>query len=87
MTLIPAMDEPEAPEQPFAALAWQQSQAVIRNALNQLSPEQREVVTLSFFEDRPQTEIAEQLGIPLGTVKSRVRLAVGKLREIVDGMT
>lgn len=79
--------EPEAVEQPFATLARRQSQALIRDALKQLPPEQREVLSLSFFEDRPQSEIATTLQIPLGTVKSRVRLAVSKLRELVEGRT
>jgi RNA polymerase sigma-70 factor (ECF subfamily) len=37
-------------------------------------------VRLSFFEDRPHSEIAERLSLPLGTVKSRLRLALIKLR-------
>jgi len=79
--------EPEAPEEPFVAVARRQSQAVIREALKQLPAEQREVLSLSFFEDRPHSEIAATLKIPLGTVKSRVRLAVSKLRELVEGRT
>ncbi|MBI1210696.1 MAG: sigma-70 family RNA polymerase sigma factor [Alphaproteobacteria bacterium] len=79
--------EPEAPEEPFAAVARRQSQALIREALKQLPAEQREVLALSFFEDRPHSEIATKLKIPLGTVKSRVRLAVSKLRELVEGRT
>jgi len=43
------------------------------------------VLALSFFEERPHSEIATTLGIPLGTVKSRVRLAISKLRELVEG--
>jgi RNA polymerase sigma-70 factor (ECF subfamily) len=38
-------------------------------------------VRLSFFEDRPHGEIAEELGIPLGTVKSRLRLAMQRFRK------
>jgi RNA polymerase sigma-70 factor (ECF subfamily) len=44
------------------------------------------VIRLSFFEDRPQSEIAQALGIPLGTVKSRVRLAMSKLRALVEDL-
>lgn len=53
----------------------------IANALKTLTEEQRQVVRLSFFEDRPHSEIAERLKLPLGTVKSRLRLALIKLRS------
>ena len=79
--------EPEPIEEPFATVARRQSQALIREALKQLPAEQRAVLTLSFFEDRPHSEIAATLNIPLGTVKSRVRIAVSKLRELVEGRT
>jgi len=79
--------EPDAPEEPFAIVARQQSQTVIRDALQRLPAEQRQVLALSFFEERPHSEIATKLGIPLGTVKSRVRLAISKLRELVEGVT
>ena len=39
------------------------------------------MVLLTYFQERPQAEIAAQLGIPLGTVKSRLRLAVKRLRS------
>jgi len=38
-------------------------------------------VELSFFADKPHSEIARQLGIPLGTVKSRLRLALARLKR------
>lgn len=86
MTLVGEI-EPDAPEEPFAIVARQQSQTVVRDALKQLPAEQRQVLALSFFEERPHSEIATMLGIPLGTVKSRARLAISKLRELVEGMT
>ncbi len=52
----------------------------VRSALDSLSSEQASIVKLSFFEERSHSEIAEALGIPLGTVKSRVRLALARLR-------
>ena len=48
--------------------------------------ERRVNARLSFFGDKPQSEIASQLRIPLGTVKSRVRLALGRLRLILDDL-
>ena len=45
------------------------------------------VLRLSFFGDKPHSEIARELGLPLGTVKSRVRLALGRLRALLEGET
>jgi RNA polymerase sigma-70 factor, ECF subfamily len=56
----------------------------VRRALDRLPAEQAEVIVLSFFSQSPQSEIAKALGIPLGTVKSRVRLAMNRLRHLLD---
>jgi len=56
----------------------------VRRALDRLPTEQADVIALSFFSQSPQTEIARALGIPLGTVKSRVRLAMNRLRQMLD---
>jgi RNA polymerase sigma factor (sigma-70 family) len=56
----------------------------VRAALRKLPPEQAQVLRLSFYEDEPHARIAVTLGIPLGTVKSRVRLAVAHLRRLLD---
>jgi RNA polymerase sigma-70 factor (ECF subfamily) len=76
------IDEPEesAEEAPDAAAMRVQTEAQVEAALATLSEEQRQVVRLSFFEDRPHSEIAASLSLPLGTVKSRLRLALTKLR-------
>ena len=60
----------------------QESQQVAR-ALTEIPPEQKQVLMLSFVEDMPQMEIARRLGLPLGTVKSRIRLALTRLRSLV----
>ena len=60
--------------------------ARVRQAMTCLSAEQVEVVRLSFFQEKPQSEIAKDLGIPLGTVKSRVRLAMARLRERLEDL-
>lgn len=52
----------------------------VRRALDGLPPEQREVIALSFYGGYAQSEIAARLGVPLGTVKGRARLALAKLR-------
>jgi RNA polymerase sigma-70 factor (ECF subfamily) len=58
----------------------------IRAAIDTLPPIQADVIRLYFFEDRPQNEIAQALAIPLGTVKSRVRLAMTRLRTLVEDL-
>jgi RNA polymerase sigma-70 factor, ECF subfamily len=75
------MDEPfETEAAPDEAVERGQTVAQIRAALAVLSAEQKQVVQLAFFEDKPHSEIAEVLALPLGTVKSRLRLALTKLR-------
>lgn len=56
----------------------------VQQALAELPPEQALVLRLSFFDEHPHGRIAQDLGIPLGTVKSRIRLAVAQLRRILD---
>jgi RNA polymerase sigma-70 factor (ECF subfamily) len=53
---------------------------VVRGALNALSPPQRQAVELAFYEGLTHSEIAERLGEPLGTIKTRLRLGMEKLR-------
>ena len=77
-TLI--LDEASDDEAPDDAAERVQTEAQIQEAMALLSEDQKQVVRLSFFEDRPHSEIAEQLSLPLGTVKSRLRLALIKLR-------
>jgi len=72
-----------APERPDGLLVAVQDEARVRAALAALSEDQAEVVRQSFFADRPHSEIAEALGLPLGTVKSRLRLALARLRTLL----
>jgi RNA polymerase sigma-70 factor (ECF subfamily) len=53
----------------------------LRRTLEDLPPDQQQVIELSYFGGLSQSEIAEKLEVPLGTVKTRARLAVQKLRE------
>ena len=57
----------------------------VRAAVAALPPEQREVLALAFWSGLSQTEIAARTSVPLGTVKTRVRLGMAKLRERLIG--
>ena len=56
----------------------------MRAALAALPVEQADVIRLAYFDDRPHADIERVLGIPLGTVKSRLRLAMSRLRGLLD---
>lgn len=62
-------------------LDGQQRDELVRRALADLPEEQLALVRLSFFENLSHSEIAERTGLPLGTVKSRIRLAFTRLRR------
>lgn len=64
-------------------LEHDESRRRIGAALGRLPAEQRRVIELAFYEDLTQTQIAERLGAPLGTVKSRALLGMRKLREML----
>ncbi len=81
---IEAEYQPELAESAEAAFGRDQEAARIDAAVRQLPPQQSEIIRLSFLEERPHAEIAALLGLPLGTVKSRVRLAMNRLRELLD---
>ena len=57
----------------------------VRNAMAALPDNQAQIVRLAFFAEKPHSEIARDLNIPLGTVKSRVRLALARLRDLLEG--
>jgi RNA polymerase sigma-70 factor (ECF subfamily) len=71
---------PYAPAAPDVVFDTAQRESRLRDALSTLPAEQADVIRLSFFEDRPHADIERVLGIPLGTVKSRLRLAMTRLR-------
>jgi RNA polymerase sigma-70 factor (ECF subfamily) len=76
-------DEPAADDE----VARGEADERLRAALTVLPREQIEVVELSFFADKPHSAIAKELGLPLGTVKSRLRLAMGRLRTALGDKT
>lgn len=80
-------DDPEleidpAPRSDAIAEQNQLSMRVMR-AVETLPEEQKRLLKIFYFEDKPHSVIAQELGLPLGTVKSRLRLALGKLRALL----
>jgi RNA polymerase sigma-70 factor (ECF subfamily) len=80
--------EASAPtSQPSEAFAetWRNSQREqVREALSTLPPEQVKILELAYFSGYTHVEIAELLGLPLGTVKGRMRLGLRKIRDYFD---
>jgi RNA polymerase sigma-70 factor (ECF subfamily) len=65
--------------------AWRNSQrSQVRKALKDLPSEQLQVLELAYFSGYTHTEIADLLGLPLGTVKGRMRLGLKKIRAYFD---
>ena len=79
-------DEPQMPMSGEDIAIAADLERQVRLALGTLSHEQATIVRLSYFADKPHAEIARELGIPLGTVKSRIRLALGRLRTMLDSV-
>jgi RNA polymerase sigma-70 factor, ECF subfamily len=77
-------DPEAAPETVETGLLGAERDARVRSALTSLSAEQQTIIRLSYFSEKSQTEIAGELGIPLGTVKSRTRLAMNRLRVLLE---
>jgi RNA polymerase sigma factor (sigma-70 family) len=80
-------DAPETVETPETTLTRRDDVSRVTAALLRLSEEQSTVIRMSFIEERPHADIASALGIPLGTVKSRIRLAMMRLRNLLEEPT
>lgn len=74
------------PNEPEQHLLVAEQEDIVRSSIAALPEDQQRVVRLSFFDGLAHAEIADLLGIPLGTVKSRIRLALGRLRERLGEM-
>lgn len=66
------------------ALAMQEDSRRLADAIAQLPPKQRDLVERAFFGEMSHSEIAATTGLPLGTIKSRLRLAMDRLRHAMD---
>ncbi|WP_054144549.1 sigma-70 family RNA polymerase sigma factor [Bosea sp. AAP35] len=78
--------EEESPEQPDQVVSGSERDARVRDALTSLSKDQYKVVELAFLEGFSHQDVATRLSIPLGTVKSRLRLAMAHLRRHLEDL-
>lgn len=70
-------EEPDS----FQILALTQEHRALRAAIDTLSPEQSQLLQKAFFEEMPHSEISTLTGLPLGTIKSRIRLGLARIRR------
>ena len=76
-----AAELPSTENDPEEDIAGRQRRQIVRTALAALPPEQREPIALAYFWGLSQSEIAERLKTPLGTIKTRIRMGMLKLRD------
>jgi RNA polymerase sigma factor (sigma-70 family) len=72
---------PEAEPEQADIVALQQESELLGRAMKELPPAQRELIEKAYFGDMTHSEIAAETGLPLGTIKSRIRLALDRLRH------
>jgi RNA polymerase sigma-70 factor (ECF subfamily) len=81
---VEAMIPAAQPSEIFVETWCNTQRTQVREALRDLPPEQLKVLELAYYSGHTHTEIAKLLGVPLGTVKSRIRLGLKKIRVYFD---
>jgi RNA polymerase sigma-70 factor (ECF subfamily) len=74
----------DEPEQPDAILSGAQDAELVRAAMRTLNPDQARAIEMAFFHEQTHTQISQALGVPLGTVKARIRFGMMKLRAFIE---
>jgi RNA polymerase sigma-70 factor (ECF subfamily) len=78
--------QPDPAEDVVDQLGLPEERRAVRTALEGLPDEQRQVIELMYFDGLSQSKISEELGLPLGTVKSRTLLGMKRLRAAIGGV-
>jgi RNA polymerase sigma-70 factor (ECF subfamily) len=79
--------EPVTRDTPETTLQGSVTAGAVRTALATLSPAQRELIEAAFFEGYTHTELATRFGVPLGTVKTRIRAGLAVMRDRLEQVT
>jgi RNA polymerase sigma-70 factor (ECF subfamily) len=82
--MVAVGDDSQVAEGPDVQVEREESSAEVRRLLDALPPAQRTVIEHAYLDGMTQQEIADALGVPLGTVKGRLRLGLAKLRAAWD---
>jgi RNA polymerase sigma-70 factor (ECF subfamily) len=85
--LDPQIDPPSDTDSAEEAAWMRERRTLVRRAMGSLQPEQRQLIELSFFEGLTHSQLAERLDQPLGTIKTRIRSGLTKLRQSLAGGT
>jgi RNA polymerase sigma-70 factor, ECF subfamily len=78
------MEELVSPDNPEEDVVIQERQTIVIAAMKQLSPEQQQVLQLAYYSGLTHAEISAKTGLALGTVKTRIRLGLNKLRNVLE---
>jgi RNA polymerase sigma-70 factor (ECF subfamily) len=86
LTTLETFREQNSPftSNPEELILQTERQSAVRSALEKIPPEQSEVILLAYFNGWTQVRIAEHLNVPVGTVKTRLRLGLSKLRTLLQ---
>lgn len=77
--------EPTFEHDPTLGLVRDESSNMVREAMSRLPPEQRQVIRLAFLGGMTHEQIAADLNVPLGTVKTRIRLGLRRMKSLMPG--
>jgi RNA polymerase sigma-70 factor, ECF subfamily len=83
-TLIGAVTDAFERSNPIRQLELKEEAEILRQAMLGLTEHQQQVLSMAYFEDLSHAQIAEALGLPLGTVKTHIRRGLAKLRELIQ---